>query len=555
VSWWPKKYKDRDDFIHRHLSKVIVKAASESFNGFETMQKVLPRSWKGVKGRALRDAVARARELGYKIPDLGTLFKKRTKPDKPQLDNIRFPFERQEELEDAQRFIITSALNDTPVNRTLWATIQRYAKTNNAMIIVVPARYKNPTTRQSDDRDTYTWPEEVLPYLTDDLLELHEHLHLMGHVRISAGSAQPLSGIGDLSKGASAIFGHAQLAMQTVATPQNKQPKVLWTTCSTSEKVYSDTKDGIRARFHHTMGALVVELDGPRFYARPVLFDGEGFQDVEHYYTPKGRRREDASAIVTGDEHVDFNDPKCKAATYTDADSIVKTTRPKKIVRHDVLDSYSISHHHEKNPVTKIAKAKAGMGSLEGEMRRVARFLDETTPKWAENIIVSSNHHDHVLQWMGRATPLTDPSNADILIDLWSALKGTIRIGRHGAECGDPMALYLEKLISCKTRFLRPDESHLIEGIEVGQHGHHGINGSRGSRAQYAKLGIRSITGHSHEPGIHHGAYSVGSSTERLEYEKGPSTHAQCHVLIFKNGKRQPIFVIGGKWRKHGNRR
>lgn len=556
-TFWPKKYKTRDEFIEKHLGPKVAKAAAESFNLQETIKKVLPQHWKGLKQKTFREWVSRARELGFDIPNLQHTYKRQPRADRPDLDNIRFPFTRKGELRKAKRFIITSALNNTVIDLELWETIKFYANINKAMIIVVPSRFKNPTSQQeASNQDSYWWPQEVLPYLTDDLLELHEHLHLMAHIRVQATASDPLSGTQELSKGASAIFGHAQLAMGMVPTPQNSMPKVLWTTCSVSEPSYSDTKKGIQARFHHSKGALIVELDGPRFYARPVLWDGQGFQDHYDYYGCNGV--EDcyvegrvAEALVLGDEHVDFNDPKCRAATYDNKDSIVNICLPRILVRHDVLDAYSISHHHEKNAVTKIAKAENNRNRLADELERLRTFIDETTPSWAENIIVPSNHHDHVLKWMNRASPLEDPENARVFVELWHGLLPTIQLGPHGTECGDPMALWLAGRLTAKTTFLGRHDSHQIAGIEVSQHGDQGINGSKGSIKQYARLGAKTVTGHSHSPGISGGAYAVGTSTGRLEYESGPGTHAQCHCLIFSNGKRQPIFVISGHWRKH----
>jgi hypothetical protein len=78
-----------------------------------------------------------------------------------------------------------------------------------------------------------------------------------------------------------------------------------------------------------------------------------------------------------------------------------------------------------------------------------------------------------------------------------------------------------------------------------------GTNGSRGSINQYAKIGAKTVIGHSHSPGIRHGAFQTGtSSTLRMDYTRGPSSWAHCHCVIYPNGKRQLIFVIDGYWRK-----
>ena len=64
------------------------------------------------------------------------------------------------------------------------------------------------------------------------------------------------------------------------------------------------------------------------------------------------------------------------------------------------------------------------------------------------------------------------------------------------------------------------------------------------------RVGVRSVIGHSHSPGIEEGCYQTGTSTFlRLEYNSGPSGWLQAHVLVHADGKRQLIIIIDGKWR------
>ena len=177
-------------------------------------------------------------------------------------EDIKFAFEpdKRRAVKKAKRYIVTSAMNNCHVVDSVWESINHYAKKNDAEIIVIPVRYKNPTsqreTRNIDDEAW--WDECVLPHTTDQHVRLHEHLWLMAHVRVQATAVNPLSGLEAMSKGASGIFGHSQLAMKMVATPQHKLPKVLYTTGSCTKDIYSDTKAGVKGKFHHNYGALIV---------------------------------------------------------------------------------------------------------------------------------------------------------------------------------------------------------------------------------------------------------------------------------------------------------
>jgi len=388
--------------------------------------------------------------------------------------------------------------------------------------------------------------------MTDNLVKLHKHLWLMAQVKMTATASNPLTGLEALSRGASAIFGHPQVAMKTVPTPQHHLPKMLHTTGSCTLPKYSETKAGIRGEFHHTLGALVVERDGSRFHCRTVSADDSGgFYDLNRYYGPKKvEKSKSVLAIITGDEHAMFNDSKNKDATYLNKDSIVNTLRPERIVRHDVFDGYSISHHNRLDPVIQYSKHKNGHHKVLNELELTVKHIDETTPSFAENIIVASNHHDHLLRWLKESHPAQEPWNADVWLEIWGLLKETIEFQERGVVYKDPFALWMESRLESKTTFLDRDAEDSIGGVLISFHGDQGSNGSRGSINQYAKIGAKTVIGHSHSPGIRHGAFQTGtSSTLRMDYTSGPSSWAHCHCVIYPNGKRQLLFVIDGHWR------
>jgi hypothetical protein len=105
--------------------------------------------------------------------------------------------------------------------------------------------------------------------------------------------------------------------------------------------------------------------------------------------------------------------------------------------------------------------------------------------------------------------------------------------------------------VADQTIFLRRGESHQIRGIEVSYHGDKGPGGARGSRAAFRRIGVKSVIGHAHAPGIMDGCYQVGTSSRLdLTYAAGtPSAWLHTHCVIYPNGKRALINIIDGRWR------
>jgi len=121
-----------------------------------------------------------------------------------------------------------------------------------------------------------------------------------------------------------------------------------------------------------------------------------------------------------------------------------------------------------------------------------------------------------------------------------------------GAQTIDPFTYWAKKMMCSagRTTFLERDQGFMINGIDVGQHGDVGPNGARGNRRSFTKIGVKSIIGHSHSPGIEDGVYQTGTnSLLALEYARGPSSWLHTDCIIYGNGKRTLINIIDGKWR------
>jgi hypothetical protein len=307
----------------------------------------------------------------------------------------------------------------------------------------------------------------------------------------------------------------------------------------------------VKGEFHHTIGGLIVEKKGKKFHMRAVIWDGECFYDLEHRYDKDGvTLTGPVDVLVTGDEHSLFNDPEVRDATYMNPDSIAKTLKPKIVVRHDVFDGYSISHHHRGNPITKFVKYKRGMDNVETELLKTRDYIDATTPSGALNVIVASNHNEHLMRWLREIDWKQEPWNAEIYHWFWYHMLKEADFGSAGAYTVDPFAFWCDGKLTTNCKFLSRDETFTSNGVELSIHGDLGPNGSRGSAVNLNKIGIRSIIGHSHSPCIEKGVFQVGTSTPlRLEYTSGPSSWLNTHCILYPNGKRQLINVIEGEWR------
>ena len=455
------------------------------------------------------------------------------------------------ELTKAQVYLVTSCQNNTPLNQPFWKALKRYAKFKKAQLLVIPLLYRNPTSPGELKSENAWYPPEVVPYLIENDIMILPGIRVIGDAKINATAVNPLTGFEALTQADSAIFGHAQIQMRTVATPQNKLPKILHTTGSCSMKNYSKSKAGKKGSFHHSLGAVIVEADtfNPDvFHVRSIVGDKNSeFYDINLHITDRKIKKITIPGIVLGDEHVHTMCEDVKAATFAGHDSIVQTCRPEYIVSHDVIDSYAISHHHRHTPSMRFRKHLNNEDRLEAEMAQTARYLEDTTPSFATRVVVPSNHHEHITRWLEEVDWRSEPWNAKIYHELWAAWLGAI----ERDEPFSPYVWWMKKNCTADVLYLEEDYPFIIRGIYLGYHGDRGINGARGSLASFSKIGAKTITGHSHSPGIEKGGYAVGTSTRlNLEYTSGPSSWLNTHALIFPNGKRQLIHIINGEYRR-----
>ena len=440
-----------------------------------------------------------------------------------------------------KRLIVTSAQNNTEAHAILPALI-RYAKYHKCQLAIIPSHYKNITLFKRGDKKE--WCDAVQPYLVKGDIQFGNVL-VRSDVKINATTLWPLAS--KQSHGGPhnwTVFGHPQIQSEPVASPGNMMPKRMYTTASCTLPNYSVSDNGEKARFHHCQGALIIENAGSHCFVRRLNADSDGsFYDLDKYVTADGvTTGHSIAALIPGDEHVKFN--AVKGVTYTNRDSIVRTLRPEYIVRHDILDGYAGSHHHDKDPVIQFRKHHNGDNNYRRELDQCVDFINETTPDYSTTLIVPSNHHDHLTRWLNTVDLKKDHTNALLIAELSLLVREAVM---RGDDC-DPFKLYASPLLTCRHEFLNRNEPFLIGDVDQSQHGDVGANGSRGAAKSMARSTFKMNIGHSHGARECQGVVQAGTSTHRLEYERGLSDHSTTHIVQYANHKRTLIDIIDGRW-------
>lgn len=449
-------------------------------------------------------------------------------------------------------FVVTCAQNATPRHKKFYANLEGYCHARNAELLVIPTRYKNPTSRwtqsQQNDED-WDVPEG---HLLNTRFKICKNLEVLGDIRTQPTATDPLAGFEAVTAGESGILGHTKLQLRAIATPQGRLPKLLTTTGACTIANYTDSKAGKLGEFHHTLGAAVVEVRGNTFHLRQLNADkktGE-FYDLERLYFADDTDHGEADrplSITLGDTHVKVVDPVVDRVSQ----EIVKALRPRNIVWNDLVDGYAFNPHTANNPFVPISIHAQGAASVRQEVLDSFEYMASRTPADACSILVPSNHHDFLQRWINdNDWRRLDASNRVFYLE--TALALAQEATKLEPEHLNAYIYWAKKRFASakNVKVLEYDESCMIGEIEHGLHGHLGPNGARGSIKNLRRIGVKTNSGHGHSPGIDEGAFRAGTSTRlRLGYNRGPSSWLNSHILTYANSKRTLISIIHGEWR------
>ncbi len=505
---------------------------------------------------------------------------------------------------DIHRYILTAAQDETVIHPEFLSNLEAYrdylAKDGPCELIIAGFTYNKKLFENHDAEKAPYWHPRIEQYLVHDRVRLGDRIDFCGEMNTLPTAVTPLTGFEPYTRDRWGIFPHAKVQLVSVPTMKNSPAKIIMTTGAVTKTNYVRKRAGIRASFHHALGAVLVEIakDGT-FFCRHLLGEEDGsFYDLDRYIETATRHEaiagsfdsaaqnieyatvneynygtvitigHNAAAINWGDLHVANIDPNVSKACFGlyptetrdvdgrlwkrhDGETMLDALKPSYQFFHDVADFESRNHHNLRDPHHMFALHVHGCESVENEMREVSFFIDQTRRPGTRTVIVESNHDLALKRWLKEADYKADPLNAIFFLDCQSATYQAIKRKEEGFSIFEHVLTTRFPETPCDgVDFLREDESFMVLGIEKGMHGHLGANGAKGTPLAFTKMGPKATTGHTHSCGIRDGIYTSGTSSQLdMGYNKGLSSWSHSHVLTYQNGKRTILTMQGEKWR------
>lgn len=470
-------------------------------------------------------------------------FKQLNFTEKIEIVSEQYSIAKERKTNNKKYYLISWAQNNTSVHKGFMSNIEAYAKFLDADIHIIAGRYQNPTsiwTNQQEDNEF--WVSDVLPYLDANRHDIHQYMSIMSDIKIPPTASNPLTSMSGISGKNSCIFGHPRVHMEMIPVLRGYKPKMMLTTGAVTVKNYTDSKSGHIGKFHHTLGAIILEVkDDETFYVRQITANEKtgNFNDLYHKISNGVvTKNTNIGGMILGDLHFGETDEE----VYESNLKLLDILEPENIICHDVFDGSSISHHSINDPFIQYANEVSGKNDLKLEIETMMDGLKKLD-KFKNVVIVSSNHDIFLDRWLKtgpewRKQPTF--KNSLLYMDLSTRL---LKQYESGNVIGLIPELINERYPKFKT--LKPDESFRVHSFECGAHGNYGINGSRGSLQQFRKLNTKIIVGHYHTCGRKDNALAVGTLTHTdLSYCSGPSSWLQSSVIIHNDGKAQHINFI-----------
>lgn len=464
-----------------------------------------------------------------------------------------------------RRFLLTAAQDETPVHEPFLANLEAYARDIGAELMIGGFTYQKGLFEDHATRTGY-FVERVRPYLRHEN-EWCGPVLFAAKMNILPTAVRPLSGLETYSRGAWAVFPHAKVQLVSVPSLPGRHPAMVMTTGACTLPNYIEKKAGLKAEFHHQIGATIVEIDDAgRTFCRQIGADkvDGSFQDldirVRNGLVTRGHRVEQ---ITAGDLHIEKGDPTVFRTVFgydlvtrrvvTD-DSLIGTLRPRSIALHDVLDFQTRNHHRRSDPHFAARMYAQGVHLVEEEVRQTADFLEAMEELDPRVVVAASNHQDALARWLREADPRQEGPNARY----WCELNAEwFRQIESGAGDFDPFK-YAASRASRRglgdVVFVPRNGSFVVcedhGGIEVGMHGDEGPNGARGSALALTRVATRMNIGHAHTAGILDGVYTAGlCGLMDQGYNSGPSGWSHTQIVTYSNARRSLVTVLDGRFR------
>lgn len=472
------------------------------------------------------------------------------------IDSSAFNDEAFEDLQEYvskyKRFVVTSAVTNCAPHMDALEAIKTYCKANKAGLLILPC---SDPARQKDQKDKWSLdsrlPKDKIVFKD---ISLNDNL-ILSTIKMTAKQLKPLTGLKRISqKRGSAIFASPKQFIEFASNSNNNTeiPRMLATTGAITvpeynTEMYMSERLAYMAEQDHTIGAIIVEIEDERiFYSRPVQFERKtgAMCDLNKKYHANGKVEIITAALIQfGDYHVLSTDEDAKKM----GKELVYMMKPDYLTVEDFLDGITINPHERHNLVSLSKKARTGMLSLDNEMLACQKELDELSQWPVKEIVLKyGNHEDFLKRWICDGAFMDEPQN--------KILGMKLNIAMEELEVM-PFEYAMREMYGLKdpdkVRFLSINDSFKVGGIENGAHGHLGKGGRRNPSMEEIEdcYGACNV-GHNHSAAVFRSVFRAGTKTKlQLSYNDGPSAWTQSDVVQHRNGTRQLITCIYGKWR------
>lgn len=435
-----------------------------------------------------------------------------------------------------KKYLITGAQYMAPANRKFMDTLDKYAKVNDAEILILPVYYKK--------TDEPILHERFAEYkVIDSDYSLNSNVQIK-KFDVRPQSINPETGLGRFARSdKTTIFASPKQRIKVL--PNDKYlPKVLMTTGFATKPTYSSGfVISQKAKHDHKYGAVVLEIeDNNIFHYRHIDSQVNGkFCDLNKLYDGKKTPKTIRPTIVFGDTHAAHLDKKVFKANI----KALGEFKPRNLVLHDVFDGASINHWSEKKQYDKVREYDHIKLSLEREAKLTLKVINDyasALPKDAKLYIVKSNHDERIDRWLNEGRYLNEPQN--------NVLGHELYVAKYKGH--DVLQYLLESVgdIDKKVHFIPRDKGLKIHGFQVGYHGDERFNGGRGGIGSIENAYGKSVVGHMHTPQIMRDTYVVGTnSILDVSYNTGHSAWMHTNAVVNPLGKAQLYNVIKGRYR------
>jgi hypothetical protein len=331
-------------------------------------------------------------------------------------------------------FILTAAQDSSKVHEGFWKCLNNYAEwLENCEIIVSGFTYSKTLFEDHDTRS----PKVGFHPLVDDYIT-HERILIgndedgvdfCGEMNTLPTAVLPLSGFTTYTRHRWGIFPHPKVQLESVPTMKHSRAKQIMTTGAVTLPNYIRKKAGIKAMFHHMIGAVIVELtpDGSIFvrHLLATSLDDGSFYDLDRHITEDGVSEGNrVEALTYGDIHHEKLDETVALATWgfdVESETVIpgwpslaELLRPNFEFYHDLSDfaprnHHNIKDHHFRFGMHQQGKAKDNVAIA---LRGCATFLSAVERPDSQQIVVESNHDQALVKWLKTADYRDDPENA-----------------------------------------------------------------------------------------------------------------------------------------------